>query len=312
MRRKKLVLLTIIIVFFIGISLSVSPVSGSSDKPKHASFSVSNWTGDWLPTYIPKILLEDHLGYTTEVVSLSIPAGVAAISTGEVSLSTIVWMPNNEPLVSKFLGSKIEDLGEIYPECLQAMFIPKWVSEKYGITSIAHLNKPEYAEMFDIDKDGKGDWLGCDPGWLCAKLNDECITLYGLDKLYVQMVGAEHFLTAAMEGQMKKNKPVLVSQFYPHVMFIDYPKDEVMVVLDDPKGFWDTAHVEKFANMKWVAENPKAAEIIRRVKITGEDVMWQIAQVRERGDDPAVLEAIAREWMAKNKSKVDTWLQGIE
>jgi len=312
MLRKKLVFLTLVLVFFIGLSLSVSPVLCSSDKPKHASFSVSMWTGDWLPTYVPKILLEDHLGYTTEIVDLSIPAGVAAISTGQVSLTTIVWMPNNEPLVNKFLGSKIEDLGEIYPERLQAMFIPKWVSEKYGITSIPDLNKPEYAEMFDIDKDGRGDWLGCDPGWICAKLNDECIALYGLDKLYVQMMGVEHFLMAAMEGQMKKNKPVLVSQFYPHVMFLAYPKDKVMVALDDPKEFWVTAHVEKFANMKWVAENPKAAEIIRRVKMTGEDIMWQMAEVRERGDDPATLEAIARNWIKKNQATIDSWLKGIK
>ena len=109
MRRKKLVLSTLIIVFFIGLSLSVSPVLGSSGKTKHASFSASNWTGDWLPTYLPKILLADHLGYTTEVVNLSIPAGVAAIATGEISLSTIVWMPNNQPLMKKFLGDEIED-----------------------------------------------------------------------------------------------------------------------------------------------------------------------------------------------------------
>lgn len=312
MLRKNLVFLTFVSVFFIGLSLSVSPVLGASDNPKHASFSVSMWTGDWLPTYVPKILLEDHLGYTTEIVSLSIPAGVAAISTGQVSLTTIVWMPNNEPLVNKYLGSKIEDLGEIYPECLQAIFIPAWVSDKYNITSIPDLNKPEYAEMFDIDQDGRGDWLGCDPGWICAKLNDECIKLYGLDKLYVQMMGAEHFLSAAMKGQMKKNKPVLVSQFYPHVMFLDYPKDKVMVVLDDPKDFWVTAHVEKFANMKWVAENPKAAEIIRRVKMTGEDVMWQMAEVRKRGDDPATLESIAREWIKKNQATIDSWLKGIK
>lgn len=312
MFRGKLLCLSLILLLGIGLVLSTSPAWGSSSKDKHASFSVSLWTGDWLPTYVPKILLEDKLGYTTEIVDLSIPAGLAAISTDEVSLTTIVWMPNNEPLVKKYLGDTIDDLGTIYPECLQGIFVPRWVSEKYGITSIPDLNNPEFAKIFDIDNDGKGDWLGCDPGWICAKLNDECIALYGLDKLYLQTVGEEHFLMAAMVGRMKRNEPVLVSQFYPHVMFIDYPKDKVMVLLDDPKDFWITAHVEKFANKKWIAENPEAAEIVRRVQMTGEDVMWMMAQVIEKGDDPATLEALAREWMKKNQVAVDAWLEGIK
>ena len=299
------------LLMVISLFLSLSPV-GNAAETKHVKFSVSMWSGDWLPTYVPKILLEDNLGYTTEVLSLSIPAGMAAIAAGEVEVTTIVWMPNNQPLVDKYLGQTIEDLGTIYPECLQAIFIPKWVSQQYGIKSISDLDNPQFAKMFDIDNDGKGDWLGCDPGWLCAKLNDQCIALYGLDKLYVQMMGEEHFLLAAMAGRMKKHEPVLISQFYPHVMFIDYPKDESMVVLDDPKHFWFTAHVQKFGNKKWIAGNPKAAELIRQVKMTAEDVMWMMKETRAKGDKPATLEAIAREWITKNKASVDSWLAKIK
>ena len=84
-----------------------------------------------------------------------------------------------------------------YQGCTQAIYIPKWVYDKEGIHSVNDLGKPEVAKMFDIDNDGKGDMLGCDPGWACAADTDRFIKEYALDKLYVQMVGDSNFLTSA-------------------------------------------------------------------------------------------------------------------
>lgn len=311
MTRKKMAVMGLAVGLTLCAVVTVAYAAGQQEEMK-ASFLVSYWSGDWLPTYLPKILLEDELGYSTELVNLSIPAGVTAIAAGEVSLTTIVWMPNNEPLMAKYLGNEIVDLGTIYSECVQGMFVPKWVSERYGVKSISDLDNPDFAKAVDIDGDGKGDWIGCDPGWLCAKLNDECIAVYGLERLYQQMMGQEHFLLAAFEGRMKKRQPVLISQFYPHTMFIDYPMNDAVVLLDDPKDFWITAHVQKYANKEWAAENPEAAELVRQVSITGEDVMWMMGQVRDKGDDPATIEELAREWIAENQTTVNRWLTVIK
>lgn len=83
-------------------------------------------------------------------------------------------------------------------------------------------------------------------------------------------------------------------------------------MLDDPQGYWFTSYVEKFANADWVAENPKAAELVRQVEMTTEDVMWSMKQVRDKGDDPDTLEAMAREWIANNQATVDSWVAAIK
>jgi len=45
--------------------------------------------------------------------------------------------------------------------------------------------------------------------------------------------------------------------------------------------------------------------------MTGADVGWSMAEIEERGDDPATLEAIAREWMADNQAEIDSWLEEV-
>ena len=196
---------------------------------KHVIFTSGAWSGDWLTIYVPKILLEEELGYTTEIVDLTIPAAFAAVATGEADIWPDSWLPNQQHLWDKF-ADEIDSLGVIYggeptPEniCLQGWFIPKWVSEEYGITSVTDLKDPEFAKLFDIDGDGIGDLLGCDAAWTCGVANDEMIVLYELDDLYQQQYGAEVMMTAAIEGCLKKGEPVLFYFYTPHPFFIRYP-----------------------------------------------------------------------------------------
>jgi len=208
--------------------------AGVAGEPteKHVIFTSGAWSGDWLTIYVPKILLEEEMGYTTEIADLSIPAAFVAVAAGEADLWTDSWLPNQQHLWDKY-ADKIDFLGVIYggeptPEniCLQAWFIPKWVSEHYGITSITDLDNPEFAKMFDIDGDGIGDLLGCDAAWTCGVANDEMIVAYGLDTLYEQQYGAETMMTAAIEGRLKKGEPVLFYYYTPHPFFIKYPITE--------------------------------------------------------------------------------------
>ncbi|WP_319523985.1 glycine betaine ABC transporter substrate-binding protein [uncultured Desulfosarcina sp.] len=312
MSKFKSVVFLLLIISVISIVLVAPPLWAASAQKEKAVFFVSFWSGDWLPTYVPKMLLEEKLGYEVKVESLSVPAGFTAISSGEVSVTVITWMPNNDPLVKKYLGKTMVDLGTMYPDCYQTLFVPKWVSDKYGIKKISDLDNPAYAKLFDIDLDKKGDWLGCDPAWICAKMNDECILAYGLEKLFVQMMGEEHMLTAVIKGRMKSNKPVLVSQFYPHIMFLDYPIGESVVALEDDLNYWPKPHVEKFANKTWVEKNPKAAELVRQVNMTTGDIMWSMDYLKKNGDSPEVIERMTREWMKAHQEEVNTWLKAVE
>lgn len=288
-------------------------VPGCAEREeKHAIFTFSVWSGDWLTIYVPKILLEEELNYTTEIVDLSVAAAWTAIARGEADLWTDSWQPNQKKLKEKY-AETTESLGMVYGDCFEGWMVPKWVSEQYGITSVTDLDGPEMAKLFDVDGDGIGDLLGCDAAWVCAKVNDEKIAGYGLDALYQQRYGMEAMMVAAIEGRMKKEEAVLFYLYTPHPFFVRYPIGESVVWLEDPKGFQErVVNVYKFGNVDWIEENPEAAELLRQVEMTPEDISWMMAQIEEKGDKAAVLEALAREWMAEHQAEIDSWLEAIK
>ena len=303
------------IFYLVAVILILALVIPGCAKPeeKHAIFATGAWTGDWLTIYPIKILLEEELGYTTEIAETSTPLAWTAVGTGSADLWTNAWLPNQEDLQAEYVDTAIS-LGIIYgggphDPCLQFWAVPTWVSEQYGITSVTDLDNPEFVEMFDVDDDGTGDVLGCDAAWRCAAVNDEMIIDYGLEGLYEQKYGAEAMMTVAIEGSLKKNEPVLFYFYTPHPIFVKYPLGESVFILEDPLGSWgELATIIKVGNVDWIAANPKAAELIRQVKMTQDDIAWSMAEIAARGDDAATLEAIAREWMAAHQAEVDSWV----
>lgn len=307
MKRK---LIFSILALVLILSLVVIP-GCAEEKEKHAILSWGQWSGEYMPLYVSKILLEDELGYTTEIADLSVPASWAAISAGEVDLFFSDWQPNQIDLKEKYAG-QIEEFSLLYANNLQGWMVPKWVSEQYGITSVSDLNDPEIARMFDIDDDNIGDVLGCDAAWKCAAITDEEIAGYGLADLYEQKYGAEAMITAAIEGAMKKNEPVLFYMYTPNPFFVRYPVGESIVWLDDPKDFWPVADAYAISSVDWIKNNPEAIKLLEKVEFETADVGWMMAQIEEKGDSAEVLETAAREWMAAHQTEVDSWLAVIK
>ena len=306
-RKGILVLLAVIL------TLSLVIAGCAEQKEKHVIVTTGAWSGDWLTIYVPKILFEEELGYTTEIAELSVPAAYTAVGSGEADLWTDSWLPNQQDLWDKY-DATIDSLGLIYggPEdpCLQFWAVPKWMSEEHGITSVTDLDNPEFAKMFDVDGDGIGDLLGCDPAWTCAQINDDMIIEYELEGIYEQKYGAEMMMTAAVEGYLRKDEPVLFYFYTPHPFFLRFPIGESVIILEDPLGCWGTpANIHKMGNVEWIAENPRAAELLRQVKMTQDDIAWMMTNIEDKGDDAATLEALAREWMADHQADVDSWLK---
>ena len=307
--KKKIILWLMVVVLV----LSAGMVGCASDsKEKSISFAYCGAIGDYLIIYVPKILLEEELGYTAEIIDLNIAAMWAAMSSGEVDTYTGVSMPNQEDAANKY-SDTVSYLNTVYSPLLQGWLVPKWVADEYGLSQISDLNNPELSKLFDMDDDGVGDLMGGDAGWKATAINDEELEAYGLDELYTQKVGSEAMIRAAIEGAMTKNEPVLFYYWSPHPFFGRFPIGEDVVWLDDPKEFWPPATAEAFANSEWIAANPKAAELLRQMKISDiNDISWSIAQIEENSTDPAFLEQMSRDWIAKHQAEVDSWVDAAK
>ena len=93
LKRKGIFLLLAVIL-----TLSLVIAGCAEQKEKHVIFTSGAWSGDWLTIYVPKILFEEELGYTTEIADLSIPAAYTAVGSGEADLWTDSWLPNQQDL----------------------------------------------------------------------------------------------------------------------------------------------------------------------------------------------------------------------
>ena len=83
--RKQAVIISVVVLVLIVIMVTVV---GCPRPEKHVIFTTGAWSGDWLTIYVPKILLEEELGYTTEIKETSVLEAWAAIGAGEADLWT--------------------------------------------------------------------------------------------------------------------------------------------------------------------------------------------------------------------------------
>ena len=307
--KYKIILPLLVLVLLLSLLV---PGCGPKQE-KHIIFATGSWSGDWLTIYPIKILLEEEFGYTTEIAETSTPMAWTAIGTGSADLWSNGWLPNQQDLWDKYVDTVV-NLGILYgggphDPCLQFWAVPTYTSEEYGITSITDLENPDFVEMFDVDGDGVGDILGCDAAWKCAAVNDQMVIDYGLEGIYEQKYGSESMMTVAIEGSMKKKEPVLFYFYTPHPIFVKYPIGEAVTILEDPlEGWGELATIIKAANKEWVEANPEAADLIRQVKMTQDDIAWSMAEIEARGDDVETLTAITREWMAAHQAEIDAWV----
>ncbi|MBT4287699.1 MAG: hypothetical protein HOD92_10205, partial [Deltaproteobacteria bacterium] len=99
--RKKSVFLMVAFVIFV--LLITFPALGFAKSSKHVVIPNWGWSGDFPPIYITKVLLEDQLGYTIEILELSDVASAIALDSGEIQLNMFLWFPNSEPVMKKYL-----------------------------------------------------------------------------------------------------------------------------------------------------------------------------------------------------------------
>jgi glycine betaine/proline transport system substrate-binding protein len=64
------------------------------------------------------------------------------------------------------------------------------------------------------------------------------------------------------------------------------------------------------ANNAFMAANPAAAYILANVQIPVTDVSGYTLRISEGEDSDAAVRAMAAEWIAANRTLVDSWIEG--
>ena len=138
--------------------------------------------------------------------------------TNQIDIIFEHWTDNNVQLIDPELESgNLVFLGVNTPASEQAFFVDRATSEKYNITSVEDLAKPEIAMLFkDPENPEKGRLTSCISGWTCYTINLVKLKEYGLDDLYTNFdPGSGGALDAAIMAASTKNQPIVTYYWTP-------------------------------------------------------------------------------------------------
>ncbi|MEM9004201.1 MAG: glycine betaine/L-proline ABC transporter substrate-binding protein ProX [Cyanobacteria bacterium P01_F01_bin.86] len=272
----------------------------------------------------------EELGYTTQDVKTLNPSVMhVAIGDGELDFSSIHLRISHAPLFEKGGGEeKLARIGQVIPQLVEGYQIDKKTAEEYDITTIAQLQDPEIAALFDSDGDGKANLAGCDVGRACERTIDTHLESYELTNTVEHDKGKNEVLMANTIARYKQGEPVIYYNSNPSAVdfellpgedtiWLEVPftpsSDQQVLTEDDTTvdgknlGF-AVNQVQVVANREFIASNPAAERWFEQVLIPIEDIIAQSELLQQGENQPADIRRHAEEWVQNNREQFDGWL----
>ena len=312
----------------IALSAAMALPSGALLAQDVVRIAEPNWASGRAMAGLIKVIVEDKLGGQAELV----PGTNAVIfkamdrGKGEIDVHPDVWLPNQSNFTDEYVdANKTVALSEGNYEGFSAFCAPREFAETHNIKTVFDLAKPEVAALMDRDGDGMGDiWVGA-PGWASTKINSVKVRDYGITNFFTPIEAEEEVATASISDALNKGEGYAFYCYAPHYNWFVFD----MVRLEEPE--YDPAKYDMkqpaednnwFENSKVTTgdkpktihvgyskslENrtPSVADFLAKIDMDTETVnnFTHEIVVKQRSS-----EDVAREWIAANSDRVDTWL----
>ncbi len=288
----------------------------------------ATWDTGWFQAEIYRQAFE-KLGYKVGVpTTLDNPPFYQAVGQGDVDLWVNGWFPLHESYADAF-EKGAETVGYVAKGgALQGYLIDKKTADKYKITNLSDLKKPEITKLFDSDGDGKAELVACPPGWGCEKKIAEQLDEWKM-RDYIKPIKAAYSASMADAiGKFKEGKSILFYTWTPNwtvgllkpgkdVVWIETPTaDEKSTVagvegcVADPcKMGWEANDIRPVANKKFLEENPSAKVLLEQMSIPLKDIFAQNAKMNKGEDKAADIEKHASAWIKDHQKEFDGWIK---
>lgn len=306
------------------------------------------WPGSDAIQSVLKVVMEERLGVDTKIVAADQSVMYVGMDKGDGSIDVYpdLWIPHQTTAWNKYIapGSKESILVNEKPyQAEQGFYIPGYIQDKYGITSVEQLADPKVAKLFDLDGDGKGNYWPGDPAWGGTNVLVVKAKSYGFDKYFKQMQVSDTIFKAQLKKAIRNEKAFVFYYWTPDWIhttydlrllkepeFTGYAADSMKNDPNyNPKGCWtmyqpsDTPDWLEKSNIKcafpyakiYVAQSkslvtraPKGSQFLKQVAFDPKDINdWVMKIARDKEDRMDV----AKAWVKANPDKVDAWLKGI-
>lgn len=308
-------------------------------EDKTVSMARATWDTGWFKAEIFKQLLE-ALGYSVKgPKTMDNQPFFLAAARGEIDLWVNSWFPIHfRYLKDDRIKGKVEPVGfQVKAGALQGYLVDKKSADKLGITNLNDFKDPRIAEVFDRDGNGKADLIGCNPGWACGKEIEHHLEAYGLHDTVEQVQGDYSSMIADTITRYQHGLPVFFYTWTPNwttgklvpgkdVVWIEVPfpslpegqkhmENQITVkgvpgcVADPCAMGFPPSDIRVVANTQFLERNPAVRRLAEVVEIPLEDIDAQNARMIDGEDDDDDIRHHAKEWIHKNRGKVDRWLK---
>lgn len=263
-------------------------------------FADIGWTDITATTAISSVVLEG-LGYKAESTIASVPIAFAGVKKSQIDVFLGYWSPSMTPIVDPFLKEKAITVLE-KPNLVGAKYtlaVPKYAFDA-GLKSFADIGK------FSKELDGK--IYGIEPGNDGNKLIADMISknAFGL-KDFKMVESSEAGMLTEVSRSVKDKKWIVFLGWAPHPMNVQQ-EIEYLSGGDDFFGpNYGEAKVYTVVANDLATRCPNVSKLITNIEFNvgmENEVMLPIM------DKKAPNEA-AKEWLAKNPSVLDKWLDGV-
>lgn len=275
------------------------------------------WTGSSVNVNVAKILLEEQLGYTVELVTIDENAQWAALASGDLSATLEVWPSGHAENVAQYIDEQkvVERLGPLGVVGKISWYIPAYMVEQNpALATWEGLMDPAVAAQFKTAETGElGQFLAGDPSWV--QYDEAIIKNLGLSFQVVQS-GSEQAVLAAVDAAYSREEPLLFYFWTPHSVHAKYQLTavELPAYSEECYATAETGGVAcdypedalfKAAWAELQTQAPEAYQLLKNMQYSNDDQIAMIAATELEGKEPA---QAAREWVEANERTWKAWL----
>ncbi|HZK43687.1 MAG TPA: glycine betaine ABC transporter substrate-binding protein [Syntrophomonadaceae bacterium] len=238
-------------------------------------------------THVMADILENIMGYETELYSVAAAAIFQALANDEADATFTTWLPLTHGDYMKQVEGKVENLGSNYEGAKIGLVVPDYVE----IDSIEELNGAK--DKFD------GKIIGIDPGAGIMKASNQALEDYNLD--YEVMEGSDATMVVSLKEAIRDNEWIAVTGWSPHWKFAEWD----LKYLEDPKkSFGEAETIDTVVRLGLKEDMPEVYELFNNFKWDDAAIGSAMNMIEEAGD----AKVGARKWVEENQDLVNSWL----
>jgi glycine betaine/proline transport system substrate-binding protein len=303
-----------------GLALALSTAGAFADVESSDPIKLTthDWTGQIITTTLMGEVLK-NAGYNIEYVQADYIAQFAGLKTGDLHVAMEIWETTGKEAMDEAIATgNVVSAGPTGMKAIEEWWYPAYMEERCpGLPDWQALNKCA-SEFATAETAPMGRYLGGPVTW--GGFDEERIEALELD-FEVVHAGTDAALFAELEAAYQREDPIVLWIYSPHWApskykgsFVEFPAYSAECYADPSVGLNPDAAYDcgkprgEIFKVEWsgVADKwPGASKAINAFHITSEEMGAMVGTVDLDGQS---VDAVVADWMAKNTSKWQGWI----